>query len=585
MWRFQGWFQNGITEVAQEVFKRLDEKLDPHIFLVGIPETESADPICLEPVEECGYKPEFFAGIRKLAEQIEEKEAAKTLGGRPSTEGDQARKVSSKSIQQAVEQILNESEMGSKVVSYCSPPTTVGSYRVCCVVQFDARAFNSHFSLQVERRSGIRLAGSLIDATAVEFLQVCARVLRDPKAGFDLNDTLGVEPEEILRRGGRELMFRATHETTTGVFDALNELSWKTHEGELAGGEIHFFHWDDWHLKMLVEFKHPPELQDLGAARKVIEMAKAKKLVEEDKEGLYLVSEGHLINGIGRLRELEDKYDSYDSDVFVVRFTGYYRWDLRHKDRGVMMQVINGVPSLPGDPVGEEKFRDHVRRRFTKSPHNADALWDIVKNAARQKHGTMIVISSVAAEESDRFDEQSTVLKDPVSLNEVTLLMLSSIDGAVLVDPTGTCYAAGVILDGNAIKGKGTRSRGARYNSAIRYIYAAEKESECLAVVISEDGTINLVPDLPKQIRRSEIAENMEKLRAAVAPEIVNAKEYYDALDWLSAHRIYLSQVVSDEINEIKNATKPRLGKQRGISIAPADFKANEEMDDSYFLD
>lgn len=163
--------------------------------------------------------------------------------------------------------------------------------------------------------------------------------------------------------------------------------------------------------------------------------------------------------------------------------------------------------------------------------------------------------------------------------------MLSSIDGAVLVDPAGTCHAAGVILDGVAVNGKGTRSRGARYNSAIRYVHAAPKESECLAVVISEDGTINLVPNLHKKIHRFDIIERIEKLRASVAPEIINAKEYYKALDWLSAHRFYLSKDVCDQINEIKNATKQRLDKQQGYSITPIDFKANPELNDTYFLD
>lgn len=250
-----------------------------------------------------------------------------------------------------------------------------------------------------------------------------------------------------------------------------------------------------------------------------------------------------------------------------------------------MMEVINGVPSLPGAPVGEDKFRDHVRRRFTKSSRDEDALWEVVRNATKQTHGTMIVISSAAAEEADRLEEQSTVLKNPVSLNEVNLLMLSSIDGAVLVDPAGVCHAAGVILDGAAIKGKGTSSRGARYNSAIRYIYAKEKESECLAVVISQDRTINLVPDLQPRIRRSEITEHMEKLRAAVAPDVVNAKEYYRAIEWLSDNRFYLSQELSNEINTIKNAARERLNKQRGGSMTPKDFEADDEMNDTYFLD
>jgi hypothetical protein len=61
------------------------------------------------------------------------------------------------------------------------------------------------------------------------------------------------------------------------------------------------------------------------------------------------------------------------------------------------MQVINGVPSLPSDPIGEEKFRDHVQRKFAKSSLREDALWEIVKSAASQKHGTMIVVPILSA--------------------------------------------------------------------------------------------------------------------------------------------------------------------------------------------
>jgi hypothetical protein len=57
-------------------------------------------------------------------------------------------------------------------------------------------------------------------------------------AGIDIFDTLGREPEEILRMGGREL-FGATHMGWPKAFDALNALSWKKHEGELADGEIY----------------------------------------------------------------------------------------------------------------------------------------------------------------------------------------------------------------------------------------------------------------------------------------------------------------------------------------------------------
>jgi hypothetical protein len=54
--------------------------------------------------------------------------------------------------------------------------------------------------------------------------------------------------------------------------------------------------------------------------------------------------------------------------------------------------------------------------------------------------------------------------------------------------------AIGAILDGLATDA-GYPSRGARYNSAIRYV--ASSSHACLAIVVSEDGMINVVAPGP----------------------------------------------------------------------------------------
>jgi hypothetical protein len=219
-----------------------------------------------------------------------------------------------------------------------------------------------------------------------------------------------------------------------------------------------------------------------------------------------------------------------------------------------------------------------------KTTPDVDALWWIVEKAAEQKHGTMIVISDAAKSEANRLADQSTLIEPTLLSEENILLMLTSIDGAVLVGPTGTCHAVGVILDGKAVAGKGTRARGSRYNSAIKYIATEEeKENKCLAVVISEDGMINLVPTLMPRIRRSEINENVEKVHDAINAEVVNRKQYYRAMEWLSGHRFYLPEAVCIELNEIKEVTKQRLLKESGSSLTQADFKPHPEMNDSYF--
>lgn len=200
-------YQKAMSDFAQKLFKYLDEDLRPRFFIVGIPQDDSR-PVWLEPSEDSGYTPEFFDRVVPLAKDIEAEEVAKNAWKNPSRRNSKIR-VSAKSIQKAAENILNDKD--AKFVSYCAEPATIGKYYVCCVLQFEEHAFRSHYSVPVQWRGGIRLSGSLIDATAVEFLRVCRTVLSGPRKTLDLHDPLGHQPEDILRMGGREFMFTANH--------------------------------------------------------------------------------------------------------------------------------------------------------------------------------------------------------------------------------------------------------------------------------------------------------------------------------------------------------------------------------------
>ena len=577
-------YQREMARFAEELFEYLDEDLRPRFLILGIP-LDNRQSLWIEPSEDCGYTSEFFNAVRPFAKEFEEEEFAKNAWKHPARKKRVA-KITGRSIQKAVETVLNGDKL-SKHISYSSLPASIGKYEVCCVVQFDKAIFDSHYSVPVQWRGDARLAGSLIDATAVEFLRVCRTVLSGPRKVIHGGDPLGYQPEDILRMGGRAFMLTANQVGAGTTFDDFNKLSWKTHEGEIAGGEVHLIHWDEYYLDMSVEFKNPPRLSNIDAARKLIEMAGAKR-----GGNLHLVSHGNDIVGIGRIRKIKDEYDRRNSNEFIVKFTGYYKWELWHNHGGRLMQVISGIPSLPRKQIGREKFHEHVQRTFTHSEPDNEALWNIIDAAANQKHGTMIVISSAAPSEAERLSDQSTVLRKPVKLVgkllDDTLLMLTSVDGALLVDPKGTCYAAGVILDGSAIKGKGSSSRGARYNSAIRYVYGARtdpEKGECLAVVVSKDGTINLVRELQKRILRSQVIKHIEAVRVATTGQNVNPKEYYKSIFWLHDHRFYLSPEQCKELNELKETTKSRLIAQESRALTPGDFTPDEEMDESYFLD
>jgi hypothetical protein len=108
----------------------------------------------------------------------------------------------------------------------------------------------------------------------------------------------------------------------------------------------------------------------------------------------------------------------------------------------------------------------------------------------------MIVVSKEAEEEAKRLGTQGTPITPRRAAPEL-MDNLTAIDGSVLLDTQGVCHAIGVILDGIAKEQQGDPSRGARFNSAIRYVGSRAARS-CVVVVISEDGRVDVIPQSKK---------------------------------------------------------------------------------------
>ncbi|WP_240523887.1 DNA integrity scanning protein DisA nucleotide-binding domain protein [Bacillus cereus] len=124
-------------------------------------------------------------------------------------------------------------------------------------------------------------------------------------------------------------------------------------------------------------------------------------------------------------------------------------------------------------------------------PLKEELLWALVEAAKKQKHGTLLAILERAEGEAERLATQCIKVY-PIELSDEIMELVSSIDGAVLVYLEANIHAMGVILDG-AVSKKGDASRGARYNSACRYVEMYEHK--CILVVVSEDKDIELVYD------------------------------------------------------------------------------------------
>ena len=173
---------------------------------------------------------------------------------------------------------------------------------------------------------------------------------------------------------------------------------------------------------------------------------------------------------------------------------------------------------------------------------------ELFRVALQVGHGSALVTAHDAEEEAQRLQRQGARVA-PTRLTPELFRQVISIDGAILVDPRGDCHAVGVILDGGA-RPECTPARGSRYNSAVRYVYSCDTPR--LAVVVSDDRTVDVVPLLHPRIKLSAIRNAIDKL------EFSSKDDYHEWINWLDQHRFYLDRDHCDRVN----AALERIGQE-----------------------
>jgi DNA integrity scanning protein DisA with diadenylate cyclase activity len=354
-----------------------------------------------------------------------------------------------------------------------------------------------------------------------------------------------------------------------GLYDACNTIASMKYEGAEGFGKLAIANKEHINLRLTLELEEPIKVSDYRKVRKFLELS---------TEDSIIISDSALIYGLG---ELVGKYNPKDESLFVINFISHFKWEVLH-DNNSMMVVEYRLPNISKDKIDRTKFYSDLPRIFKNiKKRQIDKLWDITMQATQQKHGTMLVISSNAEKESDRLGKQCFAIK-PMELTTNIIQQITSIDGAVLLNQDSTCFAIGVILDGLATD-KGDSSRGSRYNSAVRYYEQFGRVTPIVIVIISEDGMINLIPELRPQIKQSEITDRIENLRELNKLEKVERKKYYPIINWFENNQFYLRENECLEINELRKEIEQKEKEPASVWIVRYDLKSNEEMNDSYY--
>ena len=113
-------------------------------------------------------------------------------------------------------------------------------------------------------------------------------------------------------------------------------------------------------------------------------------------------------------------------------------------------------------------------------------------------------------------------------------------------------------------------------NSGLRYI--SIEDTRRLAIVVSDDHTVDLIPLLPPQIERTDIEANVSSLEKATLDN------YHKPRNWLENHRFYLNSEQCEVVNSALDRIEALPRDVGEIVITTTRFKLDPDMDDSYLL-
>ena len=482
IWSHQVRYREGAQALAQDLFDALDDDLKPFVLLLALPADDSLPARCLEPVDS-GLPAEAFSDavargrVRQLTTPWPFPDRADI------TAASIRRKHQGIGIRDAVQETLNTLDEQGPYQHFAGWPVEINGYFVTTVLRLLRKPLRAYPSLQPARyyTDGKPLAPSLLLAAMYRFNEEGVKTLSEPEPGASIF-VRPRESEELLRAAGKTFLDTPAQAlgldpATTKLFATCNTISSLRYEGAEGVGKLLLARRGHPNIEEVFALTCPTELTDYRAVRKLLEMTTPDVHLLADGENVYALGKqvGH--------------YDAVREDLFVISFVTHYAWELQHASH-VLMRSHYGLPGLPRTRLSRTAFRKSLKRTFalTDAP-KVERLWDVVLEASRQKHGTLLVITTEALAEADRLKLQCTLI-EPVPLTPLITRLVTSIDGAVLLDPEGYCYSIGVILDGRA-SGRGDSTRGARYNSALRYIESSDYP--CIAIVVSEDGMVDVI--------------------------------------------------------------------------------------------
>lgn len=572
MWGYQESFRISCQCLIRDVLEELGAEGNAEVFLVGAraPESNNKNEVCIEP-EDGKWSLSIFRGLLNSIESIYSTHRLQNMffGDEPSMR-DKPKWMRQDSTRRAIENTLKGFDNVNEVISFCGETQRLGEYYITPVIQIPESTFIKFPALKHKPKEN-RQQGygyrSLIHAAIFTVLNEVSERLQSPEPGRNTYKAMR-SPEEIiqiaakgfLRTPGLSIEERYYGD---GLFEQLNLVSSLMYEGGKGIGSLILIHPENEAIDYLIQFIQPVSLREPRWVRKILQMAASGSAIIADSQRIY---------GLGHLKPT---HDSSEQDAFTINFIDHYYWELCCGDL-VLLRSQYGVAKLQQEYFDKQSFIANYIRLFPlSSVGDSLHLWDLLQVQIKQEYGSMIVVAEDAAIEAKRLNRQGTSIV-PTRLTETLLQSISSIDGTILLDPYGVCHAFGVILDGE-VNDECTPSRGSRYNSGVRYVYSEGRRT--LAIVASDDKTIDIIPEIRRLVSRSLLERYVKTF---IASTIEN---FHDSRNWLDKHRFYINTEQCEQLNSTIDRLDNIPREVGRIYFGTDKFEVHPDFDESYLSD
>lgn len=576
IWGYQEHYRSSVGYLAKKVFEKIGISIEPKALVVGVlrPESKNRNKVCVEP-EDGEWSIDLFDGLLDNVEEIYKNHPNQNLfySNDEVATREKPERMRRDSVSSAVKKALKPYDDEYKVRSFCGMSYPIDDYYVVPVIQIPEYVFENYPPLQ--GKIGNEYTPnypSFIHAAIYYLLQEATEELKKTNAG---RDEKFKSADEIIRLSATVFLktIGVILNTVNGkviygswlssdIFEYFNFISQLMYEGTKGKGRLLLANSENPSIEYNLRLIESVPFREPRWARKILQMA---------SQDIMLIADCEKIHGLGKLNE---NHDATQQDAFIVDFLDHYHWQLRCGEQ-VLIQSKYGEPSLPQEVISRDRFLDNYSRLFPHtSSEQQNHIWQLFNYAIKQNHGSSLIIASDAESEEKRLAKQGTPIQ-PTLMTEELFQRVSGIDGSIILDPFGNCYAIGVILDGFANE-QCTPSRGSRFNSGVRYVEANKKQR--LAIVVSDDKTVDIIPLLRHRIEKAKIIQAIEQLKQATKDN------YHKPQNWLDERRFYIKAEQCECINmELKRIEKlpQEVGEIRWVIN---EFKPHPEMDDSYFL-